>query len=80
MSSAGSLPLPFCLGSSIGFGATKNDRRAKKTSNIVAVPYSASLMFKSVQGWPISALILKDILAFLSIAVQGCPPQANARN
>jgi hypothetical protein len=33
--------------------------------------------FKGVQGCPINALILKDILAFLCETVQGWLPQAN---
>jgi hypothetical protein len=52
----------------------------KQTGKIVAVPYSASLVFEGVQGWPISSLILKELLAFLCKTVQGWLPQANVRN
>jgi hypothetical protein len=37
----------------------------------IADHVAAKPAFKGVQGWPISALILKDILAFLCKTVQG---------
>ena len=36
-------------------------------------------VFEGVQGWPISSLILKDILAYLCETVQSWLPQANVR-
>jgi hypothetical protein len=40
---------------------------------------SANAAFQSVQGCPMSSLILKDILAFLCETVQSWLTQANAR-